>query len=114
MIVVAWLVSGAIGSPIALGLNYTPDRVPDQCLFNSRDYVIFSSLGSFYIPCVIMCALYFRIFTVSLWLGVNSKYRFCDNCMLLLSVSVNLAFTQIMYLSKCYAVNKCASLKITS
>ncbi|XP_048483405.1 dopamine D2-like receptor [Plutella xylostella] len=63
MIVVAWLVSGAIGSPIALGLNYTPDRVPDQCLFNSRDYVIFSSLGSFYIPCVIMCALYFRIFT---------------------------------------------------
>ncbi|CAG9135524.1 unnamed protein product [Plutella xylostella] len=64
MIVVAWLVSGAIGSPIALGLNYTPDRVPDQCLFNSRDYVIFSSLGSFYIPCVIMCALYFRIFTI--------------------------------------------------
>ncbi|CAG9582962.1 unnamed protein product [Danaus chrysippus] len=63
MIAVAWTVSGAIGSPIVLGLNNTPDRSPDQCLFNNTDYVIYSSLGSFYIPCIIMMFLYFRIFT---------------------------------------------------
>ncbi|CAH2090039.1 unnamed protein product [Euphydryas editha] len=62
MIAVAWLVSGAIGSPVVLGLNNTPDRSPDQCLFNSTDYVIYSSLGSFYIPCIIMMFLYYKIF----------------------------------------------------
>ncbi|XP_022112764.1 dopamine D2-like receptor [Pieris rapae] len=62
MIGVAWLVSAAIGSPVVLGLNNTPDRSEHQCLFNSTDYVIFSSLGSFYIPCIIMMFLYYRIF----------------------------------------------------
>ncbi|KAJ0176313.1 hypothetical protein K1T71_008487 [Dendrolimus kikuchii] len=62
MIAVAWLVSGAIGSPIVLGLNNTPDRSADQCLFNNTDYVIYSSLGSFYIPCIIMMFLYYNIF----------------------------------------------------
>ncbi|XP_072949573.1 dopamine D2-like receptor [Epargyreus clarus] len=62
MIAVAWLVSGAIGSPVVLGLNNTPDRSPDHCLFNSTDYVIFSSLASFYIPCIIMMFLYYNIF----------------------------------------------------
>ncbi|KAM3958761.1 dopamine D2-like receptor [Aphomia sociella] len=62
MIVVAWLVSGAIGSPIVLGLNNTPDRSPNQCLFNNSNYVIYSSLGSFYIPCIIMMFLYYNIF----------------------------------------------------
>ncbi|KOB65843.1 Dopamine receptor, invertebrate [Operophtera brumata] len=65
MIGVAWLVSGAIGSPVVLGLNDTPDRSPDQCLFNNTDYVIYSSLGSFCIPCVIMMFLYYSIFKVS-------------------------------------------------
>ncbi|CAH2041761.1 unnamed protein product, partial [Iphiclides podalirius] len=62
MIGVAWLVSGAIGSPVVLGLNNTPDRSPSACLFNSTDYVIYSSLGSFYIPCIIMMFLYYNIF----------------------------------------------------
>lgn len=65
MIGVAWLVSGAIGSPVVLGLNNTPDRSPDQCLFNNTDYVIYSSLGSFYMPCIIMMFLYYNIFKVS-------------------------------------------------
>ncbi|KAH9639137.1 hypothetical protein HF086_018205 [Spodoptera exigua] len=62
MIGVAWLVSGAIGSPIVLGLNNTTDRRPGDCLFNNKDYVIYSSLGSFYIPCIIMMFLYYNIF----------------------------------------------------
>lgn len=79
MIAVAWTVSGAIGSPIVLGLNNTPDRSPDQCLFNNTDYVIYSSLGSFYIPCIIMMFLYFRIFTVGLFeytIKISSPFWF--------------------------------------
>ncbi|XP_013161983.1 PREDICTED: dopamine D2-like receptor [Papilio xuthus] len=62
MIAVAWLVSGAIGAPVVLGLNDAPDRSPNACLFNNTDYVIYSSLGSFYIPCIIMMFLYYNIF----------------------------------------------------
>ncbi|XP_063365154.1 dopamine D2-like receptor [Cydia amplana] len=62
MICIAWLVSGGIGSPVVLGLNNSPDRRVDQCLFNNTDYVIYSSLGSFYLPCVIMMFLYYNIF----------------------------------------------------
>ncbi|CAH0726810.1 unnamed protein product, partial [Brenthis ino] len=61
-IVLVWLVSAAIGAPIVLGLNDTPHRNFDECLFNSQNYVIYSSLGSFYIPCIMMMFLYYNIF----------------------------------------------------
>ena len=35
------------------------------CAFYNPDFIIYSSLGSFYIPCVIMVFLYIRIFSVS-------------------------------------------------
>ena len=34
------------------------------CAFYNPDFIIYSSLGSFYIPCVIMIFLYIRIFAV--------------------------------------------------
>ncbi|XP_017772119.1 PREDICTED: dopamine D2-like receptor, partial [Nicrophorus vespilloides] len=61
-IVLVWVISVAIGSPIVLGLNNTPDRVPDACLFYNSDFIIYSSLSSFYIPCFIMMFLYYNIF----------------------------------------------------
>ncbi|KOB72672.1 Dopamine receptor, invertebrate, partial [Operophtera brumata] len=61
-IVLVWCISAAIGAPIVLGLNDTPDRNFDECLFNSQNYVIYSSLGSFYIPCIMMMFLYYSIF----------------------------------------------------
>ncbi|XP_076172669.1 dopamine D2-like receptor isoform X4 [Ptiloglossa arizonensis] len=61
-ILLVWVISAAIGSPIVLGLNNTPDRVPDQCLFYNADFIIYSSLSSFYIPCIIMVFLYYNIF----------------------------------------------------
>lgn len=64
-IVLVWCISAAIGAPIVLGLNDTPDRNFDECLFNSQNYVIYSSLGSFYIPCIMMMFLYYSIFKVS-------------------------------------------------
>ncbi|KAJ8667035.1 hypothetical protein QAD02_008697, partial [Eretmocerus hayati] len=61
-IMLVWFVSAAIGSPIVLGLNNTPDRLPDLCLFYHTDFIIYSSLSSFYIPCLTMVFLYYRIF----------------------------------------------------
>ncbi|XP_066141115.1 dopamine D2-like receptor isoform X2 [Euwallacea fornicatus] len=57
-----WVISAAIGSPIVLGLNNTPNRVDDACLFFNSNFIIFSSLSSFYIPCIIMVFLYYSIF----------------------------------------------------
>lgn len=64
-IALVWMISAAIGSPIVLGLNNTPDRVADACLFYNSDFIIYSSLSSFYIPCIIMVFLYYNIFKVS-------------------------------------------------
>jgi len=64
-IVLVWVISAAIGSPIVLGLNNTPDRRHDHCLFYNSDFIIYSSLSSFYIPCIIMVFLYYNIFKVS-------------------------------------------------
>lgn len=64
-ILLVWAISVAIGSPIVLGLNNTPNRVPDLCVFYNSDFIIFSSLSSFYIPCIIMVFLYWNIFKVS-------------------------------------------------
>ncbi|XP_077290284.1 dopamine D2-like receptor [Arctopsyche grandis] len=61
-IVLVWVISAAIGSPIVLGLNNTPDRLPDLCLFYNSDFIIYSSLSSFYIPCIMMVFLYYNIF----------------------------------------------------
>ena len=65
-ILLVWAISAAIGSPIVLGLNNTPERQPDMCLFYNSDFIVYSSLSSFYIPCIIMVFLYWNIFKVSL------------------------------------------------
>ncbi|XP_055940221.1 dopamine D2-like receptor isoform X1 [Argiope bruennichi] len=61
-IAIVWLVSAAIGSPIVLGLNTSPERTPQLCVFYNSDFIIYSSLSSFYIPCIIMIFLYYKIF----------------------------------------------------
>lgn len=61
-ILLVWAISAAIGSPIVLGLNNTPERVSDLCVFYNSDFIVYSSLSSFYIPCIIMVFLYWNIF----------------------------------------------------
>lgn len=68
MIVVVWLISFFIALPIVSGVNKSdvPDypRDPQQCAFFNNKFLIFSSLGSFFIPCIIIFAIYYRIFMV--------------------------------------------------
>lgn len=61
-IAAVWVISVVIGSPIVLGLNTSPQRTPELCIFYNSDFIIYSSLGSFYIPCLLMVFLYYRIF----------------------------------------------------
>lgn len=66
MIAVPWIVSIAISSPIVLGLNYNERRAetPTMCTFYNPDFLIYSSMGSFYIPSIVMTVLYGRIYLV--------------------------------------------------
>jgi len=64
MLALTWVISITISSPIALGMNYTERRAqtPTLCTFYNSDFLIYSSMGSFYIPCIVMTLLYWRIF----------------------------------------------------
>lgn len=44
----------------------SPDESDEEfvCAFYNPDFIIYSSLGSFYIPCFVMIFLYARIFKV--------------------------------------------------
>ena len=83
IIATCWAASCAIGLPIMAGLNHRPENnittttnftmeggeeeeEEEQviCAFYNPDFIIWSSLGSFYIPCLVMITLYYRIFKV--------------------------------------------------
>lgn len=63
-IVTTWIISASVSAPILLGINYTARRQehPSLCTFYNADFLIYSSMASFYVPCFIMIVLYWRIF----------------------------------------------------
>ena len=61
-IVLVWIASAGVGMPIMLGANTSPERIPELCIFYNSNFIIYSSLWSFYVPCVIMVILYYKIF----------------------------------------------------
>ena len=63
-------------------LNTTNNDEAFVCAFYNPEFIIISSLGSFYIPCVIMIFLYIRIFSV------RTYY---------LHKNISLLFTEIMF-----------------
>lgn len=60
----SWLASLAIALPIGVGYNWTPDRAhtPYTCRFFNSDFLIYSSIGSYYVPLILMIVLYARVF----------------------------------------------------
>ncbi|KAH9389655.1 G-protein coupled receptor, partial [Tyrophagus putrescentiae] len=61
-IILVWMASSGVGLPIMLGANTSPERTPTLCIFYNSDFIIYSSLWSFYVPCLIMVILYYKIF----------------------------------------------------
>lgn len=57
-----WILALAVASPIIFGVNNVPGRDPSECKLESDDYVLYSSVCSFFIPCPIMLLLYCGMF----------------------------------------------------
>lgn len=52
-----WILALAVASPLMLGINQVPGRDPAECKLENKDYVLYSSVCSFFIPCPIMLLL---------------------------------------------------------
>lgn len=63
MIVAVWMMAAAITSPPLLGwFPRAKNQDFTQCSYNmDSSYVIFSSMGSFFLPMLVMLYVYFRI-----------------------------------------------------
>jgi hypothetical protein len=72
MIVAVWLMAGAITSPPLLGcFPRATNRDIKKCSYNmDSSYVIFSSMGSFFLPMLVMLYVYGRISCV-----IASRHR---------------------------------------
>nr|XP_020449258.1 D(4) dopamine receptor isoform X2 [Monopterus albus] len=57
-----WILALAVASPIMFGINNVPGRDPRVCKLGNDDYVLYSSVCSFFIPCPIMLLLYCSMF----------------------------------------------------
>lgn len=57
-----WLLALAVASPVIFGINNVPNRDPRECKLEDNNYVIYSSVCSFFIPCPIMVLLYVGVF----------------------------------------------------
>uniref|UniRef100_A0A670XPY6 Dopamine receptor D4 n=1 Tax=Pseudonaja textilis TaxID=8673 RepID=A0A670XPY6_PSETE len=57
-----WIFAFAVASPIIFGLNNVPDRDPLFCRLEDHNYIVYSSICSFFIPCPVMLVLYCGIF----------------------------------------------------
>ncbi|XP_061263557.1 D(4) dopamine receptor [Bos javanicus] len=57
-----WLLSAAVAAPVLCGLNDARGRDPSVCRLEDRDYVVYSSVCSFFLPCPLMLMLYWATF----------------------------------------------------
>lgn len=57
-----WLLALAVASPVIFGINNVPNRDPSECKLEDNNYVVYSSVCSFFLPCPIMVLLYFGVF----------------------------------------------------
>ncbi|XP_043826472.1 D(4) dopamine receptor [Dromiciops gliroides] len=57
-----WGLSFAVASPVLFGLNAVPGRDPAVCQLESRNYIVYSSVCSFFLPCPLMLILYCAMF----------------------------------------------------
>ncbi|XP_056382980.1 D(4) dopamine receptor isoform X3 [Hyla sarda] len=62
LISTTWIFAFAVASPVIFGLNNVKDRDPTECKLEDNNYVVYSSVCSFFIPCPIMVVLYCAMF----------------------------------------------------
>lgn len=57
-----WILALAVASPVLFGINNVPNRDHSECKLENNNYVVYSSVCSFFVPCPIMLLLYCGIF----------------------------------------------------
>uniref|UniRef100_A0A8C8S2W9 Dopamine receptor D4 n=1 Tax=Pelusios castaneus TaxID=367368 RepID=A0A8C8S2W9_9SAUR len=62
LISTTWIFAFAVASPVIFGLNNVPGRDPNLCQLEDNNYIVYSSICSFFIPCPVMLVLYCAIF----------------------------------------------------
>ncbi|XP_048887111.1 D(4) dopamine receptor-like [Brienomyrus brachyistius] len=62
LLAATWTLAFAVASPILFGINNVPQRDPSECKLEDDNYVVYSSVCSFFIPCPIMLLLYCGMF----------------------------------------------------
>ncbi|KAL8170036.1 UNVERIFIED_CONTAM: hypothetical protein K2H54_062187 [Gekko kuhli] len=62
LISTTWILAFAVASPVIFGLNNVPNRDPTLCQLEDNNYVVYSSICSFFIPCPVMLVLYCAMF----------------------------------------------------
>ncbi|XP_063062338.1 D(3) dopamine receptor [Engraulis encrasicolus] len=60
MIAAVWILAFAVSCPLLFGFNTTDD--PEVCSISNPDFVIYSSVVSFYLPFVVTLLVYIRIY----------------------------------------------------
>ncbi|XP_070777225.1 alpha-2C adrenergic receptor [Enoplosus armatus] len=66
MIVVVWLISAVISFPPLISMDRSSSEDSPQCILNDETwYILYSSIGSFFAPCVIMILVYIQIYQVA-------------------------------------------------
>ncbi|XP_062237685.1 dopamine receptor D4b [Platichthys flesus] len=61
LLAATWLLALAVASPVIFGINNVPGRDPSECKLEDNNYIVYSSVCSFFIPCPIMLLLYFGV-----------------------------------------------------
>ncbi|KAK0141827.1 D(4) dopamine receptor [Merluccius polli] len=62
LLAATWVLALAVAAPVVFGVNDVPGRDPSECKLENHDYVLYSSVCSFFIPCPIMLLLYCAMF----------------------------------------------------
>ncbi|XP_057286569.1 D(4) dopamine receptor isoform X2 [Pezoporus wallicus] len=62
LISTTWIFAFAVASPVIFGLNNVPNRDPSSCQLEDDNYIVYSSICSFFIPCPVMLVLYCAMF----------------------------------------------------
>ncbi len=57
-----WILALAVASPVMFGINNIPNRDHSECKLEDNNYVVYSSVCSFFVPCPIMLLLYCGMF----------------------------------------------------
>ncbi|TRZ21250.1 hypothetical protein HGM15179_005776 [Zosterops borbonicus] len=81
LISTTWIFAFAVASPVIFGLNNVPDRDPSLCQLEDDNYIVYSSICSFFIPCPVMLVLYCGMFQgLKRWEEARkAKLRGCIN-----------------------------------